>query len=321
MSDVTAIGELLIDFVPGGISDSGKELFEKNPGGAPANVLAMLAKLGKKTAFIGKVGCDPFGYFLEDTLKENNIETKGLVFSGKENTTLAFVHLKRDGERSFSFYRKPGADLMLASEEVDYDLISKSKLFHFGSVSMTADPSRTATLNAAEFARQQGVTVSFDPNLREMLWDSLEEAKKMILEGLRFTDILKVSEEELLFLAGTSDLDIGSRWIWSSFAIPLIFVTQGKKGCAYRLCDHFGQIPGYPVNSIDTTGAGDAFFGAVLYNILQNSMDIRKLAVEEIEASIRFANAAGALATTKKGAIPALPTHEQILSLMENGGM
>lgn len=317
MLDVVAIGELLIDFVPNGISDNGNALFEANPGGAPANVLAMLAKLGKNTAFIGKVGRDRFGLFLQDTLNKNNIQTKGLVFSEDVNTTLAFVHLGQDGERSFSFYRKPGADLMLTSEEVDYESIGRSKLFHFGSVSMTGEPSRTATLNAAKFAKQHGITVSFDPNLRPLLWESLDEAKKLILAGLDFTDILKVSEEELLFLTDCHDPAEGSQWILDTFGVTKILVTQGQKGCFYRVNGHSGHIPAFSVHAIDTTGAGDAFFGAILYKLLESPADIDELSEEAVTAVVKFANAAGALTTMKKGAIPALPSLEQILSFME----
>ncbi|WP_319633401.1 carbohydrate kinase family protein [Paenibacillus psychroresistens] len=311
--DAVAVGELLIDFVPNGISDNGNVLFERNPGGAPANVLAMLAKLGLHTAFIGKIGNDPFGRFLEETLQLSKINTSGLVFDNDVNTTLAFVHLQENGERSFSFYRKPGADLMLTVEEINVQLIESARLFHFGSVSMTGEPARSATLYAAKHAKQQGKLVSYDPNLRESLWSSLEEAKEIMLQGLVYTDILKVSQEELQFLTGEADLGIASGWIAETYGIELIFVTQGSEGCYYRFHQQVGHVPAFQVNAVDTTGAGDAFFGSILYRILAASTETSLWTVAEIEAAIRFSNAAGALTTLKKGAIPALPILENIV--------
>ncbi len=316
MYDAVAIGECLIDFAPYGSSENGQALYERNAGGAPANVLAMLSKLGAKTAFIGKVGRDDFGFFLRDVLRSNSIAVEGLAFSEDIPTTLAFVHLKEDGDRSFQFYRQPGADLNLDPDDVPLQFIDRCRLLHFGSVSMTGEPSRSATLKAASYAKQQGKLVTYDPNLREPLWSSLEEAKRVILQAMPFADILKVSEEELRFLAGGLDLAEGTQWLRDQYQVPVIFVTQGKAGCFYRTREHIGQVPGYQVNAVDTTGAGDAFFGAVIARILGDARDIRKLSAAGLEDFVRFGNAAGALTTMKKGAIPALPTREQILDLM-----
>jgi fructokinase len=316
MYDVVALGELLIDFTPYGISEQGNNLFERNSGGAPANVMAALSKLGKKTAFLGKVGNDQFGIFLAEVLKTNGINTKGLVFSDTVNTTLAFVHLQENGDRSFSFYRKPGADLTYEEQEVDYSFIKKSKIFHFGSVSMTNEPSRTATLSAAKYAKEKKKLITFDPNLRKSLWGSLSEAKAAMDEGMVYADIVKVSEEELLFLSGSKDLKEGSKFIMGKFDIQLLFVTLGDKGCFYRYLDATGIVPSYQVKSIDATGAGDIFFGAILYKILENSGGFSQLTIDDIKEYVRFANAAGALATTKRGAIPATPDLMSIEALL-----
>lgn len=319
MYDVVALGELLIDFSPVGNSDKGNVIFECNPGGAPANVLAALAKLGKKTSFIGKVGDDQFGLFLKSVLDENKINTDGLVFSKDINTTLAFVHLDDKGDRSFSFYRKPGADMTLNSEEVDLNLIEQCRIFHFGSISMTDEPSKGATIKAVEFAKASGKVISFDPNLRPNLWDSLDIAKKTIEEGLKYADILKLSEEELEFLTGTQDLLEGTEFIKDKYGVELIFITLGSEGCFYRIDDFIGRVEGYKVNAIDTTGAGDGFFGGVLYSILELNKDLKEINVEEIEKSIKFANALGGLVTTKIGAIPAMPELNEIEQLINKG--
>ncbi len=316
--EVTALGELLIDFTPAGSSETGNLLFERNPGGAPANVLAALAKLGKKTAFIGKVGQDEFGVFLRQVLELHGIDTGGLMASREYPTTLAFVHLHEDGDRSFSFYRKHGADQMLSAEEVDYERIASSRLFHFGSVSLTANPAAAATLRAAEFAKQQGITVSFDVNLRVPLWDSLERARKIILEALKHTDILKVSEEELQFLTDTDDLDKGSALLYTRFGIKLIFVTMGKAGSFFRKAELTGSVPAFPVKAVDTTGAGDGFFGGVLYRLLESEDQTEALSVEQLTEALRFGNAVGALTTTKRGGISALPSMEEISAFLNS---
>lgn len=316
MFDVTAIGELLIDFTPAGINKCGDQLFARNAGGAPANVLAANSKLGGKTAFIGKVGNDDFGNFLKKTLDKYKIYTEGLVISHKINTTLAFVQLNEQGERSFSFYRKPDADMMLEFNEVKKDLVTNCNILHFGSVSLTNEPARGATFQTVNFAKKQGKIISYDPNYRPLLWNSVEEAKDQMIEGLKLADIVKVSEEEMILLTGEKDLVKGSQ-ILAQNGASLILVSLGEKGAFYRKGDSCNIIPSYTVNTIDTNGSGDAFLGAVHYRLRKKSLcHIQKISKEELEDIIRFANAAGALTTTKKGAIPALPSLEEIKNVM-----
>jgi sugar/nucleoside kinase (ribokinase family) len=316
MYDLVSLGEMLIDFTPAGISENGNPLFECNPGGAPANVAVALAKMGKKAAFIGKVGNDQFGLFLKETLMRLNVDTGGLIFSRDVNTTLAFVHLDERGDRSFSFYRKPGADIMLEEKEVNYDIIRNSRIFHFGSVSMTNQPSRDATIKSAEYARNNGLIVSFDPNLRPALWTDLNEAKEMIRLGIGFADVLKISEEELFFLTDARDIEEGSKMLYKEHGMKLIFVTLGPKGCFYMFGDHTGYLPAYDVNTVDTTGAGDAFMGGILYQVLEKRKSYDEYTVDDMEEMVNFANAAGSLATTKRGAIPALPSLDDVVKLM-----
>ncbi|MGG3308510.1 MULTISPECIES: carbohydrate kinase family protein [Paenibacillus] len=312
MFDVVTMGELIIDFTPAGNSEQGQALFECNPGGAPANVAVLLAKLGMRTAFLGKVGTDRFGELLRNTLQKYGVNTEGLRFSEEVHTTLAFVHLTEHGERSFSFCRNPGADLTLDENELNYNLIEKSRVFHFGSLSMTAEPAKTATLKALKHAKSQGLLITFDPNLRESLWNSLADAKKAIEEGLSFADILKVSQEELIFLTGRIDPGEGTLQLMRKFDIPLIFVTLGERGCFYRYLHAVGTAPAYPVRMVDSTGAGDAFVGAAIGKILGIPDGFNGMTVDDVAECVRFANAAGALATTQKGGIPALPDRARI---------
>lgn len=312
MFDAVTMGELLIDFTPAGRSEQGQALFECNPGGAPANVAVLLAKLGMKSAFLGKVGTDRFGYLLRDTLQDYGVNTEGLRFSKEVHTTLAFVHLAENGERTFSFCRNPGADLTLSEEELSYSMIEQSRVFHFGSLSMTAEPAKTATLKALNYAKSKGLLITFDPNLRESLWESLLEAKEAIKEGMLYADILKVSLEELVFLTGKEDPGEGTLQLLRAFDIPLIFVTLGERGCFYRYLHAIGTAPAYPVNMVDSTGAGDSFFGAAIYKILQIPGGFQRMTLDDVAECARFANAAGALTTTKKGGIPALPDREAI---------
>ena len=228
--DVTAMGEMLIDFTKNGESEQGNGLFEACPGGAPCNVLAMLNKLGRKTAFIGKVGNDQFGRLLKDTIDAIGIETKGLILDEEIKTTLAFVHTFPDGDREFSFYRKPGADMMLEEKEVDEGLIRGSKVFHFGTLSMTDEPVRTATKKALETAKEAGCLITFDPNLRPPLWKSLDEAKEMMEYGFTQCDVLKISDNEIQFVSGKEDYDEGIQYLQDKYHIPLIFLTMGKDG-------------------------------------------------------------------------------------------
>jgi fructokinase len=314
MFDVVALGELLIDFTPAGKSEAGQPLFEVNPGGAPANVLAAFAKFGGRGAFLGMVGNDRFGLFLRETLKNSNIDVTGLKYSKEVNTTLAFVHLDRRGDRSFSFYRNPGADLMLAEQDLDYEIIKNSRIFHFGSISMTDEPARSATLAAVKFAKVNHKLISYDPNYRPLLWKNVEQAKATIELGLKYADILKISDSELELLTGNNDLEQGSALLFNR-GIKLVLVTLGAKGCFYRYQGGVCRLPTYAVKTVDTTGAGDAFLGAVLYYLSANTntgTEINGIKPRQLEQMIDFANAAGALATTKKGAIPALPGFSEV---------
>ena len=314
MFDVAAIGELLIDFTPSGLSQAGNELYEKNPGGAPANVLASLSKFGRSVAFLGMIGNDGFGKYLRETLMDAGINTSALKVTDKANTTLAFVHLNSNGDRSFSFYRNPGADMMISVEDLDYSIVTNSKIFHFGSVSMTHEPSRTATLHAVTAAKDNGALISYDPNFRAPLWDDKAFAKEVILKGMELADLVKISGEELLFLTGTNDLSEGSRILFKSYNIKLLFVTLGPEGCFYRFGDKTGCAPTYDVKTIDTTGAGDAFLAGVLYKLLEDKLDIEHISSSEMENIVDFANAVGSLATTKRGAIPSMPVISDVYS-------
>lgn len=309
---LAALGELLIDFTPVGKSRQGGALFERNPGGAPANVLVVASKLGLSTAFIGKVGQDAFGEFLKDTLVKQGVDTKGLIMTTEANTTLAFVHLDEGGDRLFSFYRNPGADMLLKESEVDEGILKESSIFHFGSVSMTKEPARRATLKAVERAVALGKTISYDPNLRPPLWDSEREAKEIISQGLPFADILKISEEELEFLTDQKDPDIGSRLLYEKYKTSIILVTLGPDGCFYRSGEIAGYSPGFQVSTIDTTGAGDAFMGGFLYQFIKSGKGVAELDGRELGEAVKFANAMGALTTTKRGAIPAIPSMEEV---------
>ncbi|MEK3683488.1 PfkB family carbohydrate kinase [Paenibacillus sp. FSL R10-2736] len=322
MVDITAIGEVLIDFTPAGLSEKGEQLFECNPGGAPANVVVVLSKLGKSTAFIGKVGEDQFGEYLTQVLQGNGVDTKGLVKEKNASTTLAFVHLKEDGDRTFSFIRNPGADMLLGNDDIELEHIKGSRIFHFGSVSMTHEPSANATLTTCIYAKENGALISFDPNLRPALWQDLEEAKSRIKEGLALADIVKISEEELEFITGLTDLQEGTRQIQSQFKVKVILVTKAEKGCFVRFGSgsKWADVPGFKVHTVDTTGAGDAFLGGFLYQLLERGCSIEQIRDQDWVPIISFANAVGALVTTQKGAIPAIPTYRQAAELAQSVG-
>lgn len=309
--DVTAVGECLIDFVGLKPDQSGKLLLEGNPGGAPANVLACASRFGLETAFISKLGKDAFGQFLFTELEKAGIDT-GAVIISDEPTTIAVVTLDETGNRSFGFYRNQTADVMLASSDIDYSIIDESKILHFGSVSMTAEPSRSATLAAAKYAKEKGLLVSYDPNLRELLWKDKEDAHTVILQGMGFADVVKVSEEELVFLTGENDLCAGMEKLYQTYELKFLAVTLGPKGCICRCKAGSFQSPAFDVKCIDTTGAGDAFWGGALYTIVNRGKDLDDFTPDEIKYLLDFANASGSLTTMRKGAIPALPTLEQI---------
>jgi fructokinase len=328
--DVTALGELLIDFTENGISSQGNPLFEANPGGAPCNLLAMLQKLGDKTAFIGKVGDDMFGNMLETRAKSTGIDLTGLVKDPVINTTLAFVHTLEGGDREFSFYRKPGADMMLTPEEVvaHQDLIKDARVFHFGTLSMTHDTVEQASKKAIEIARQAGCILSFDPNLRPPLWDSEEKAKEKISYGFGQCDVLKISDNEIEFMTGKTNLTEGIHDLIRKYQIPLIFATFGKDGSkAYYLPadkrngkaapeDYIEVSAAGFVNSdtIETTGAGDTFGGCALHYVLKYGLD--GFDEKKLLELLIFANAAASIVTTRKGALCVMPAEDEVYSFL-----
>ena len=313
--DVVALGELLIDFTENGISSQGNPIFEANPGGAPCNVLAMLARLGKTTAFIGKVGNDRFGKVLSETIKDCGICADGLVFDDTVHTTLAFVHKKTDGDRDFSFYREPGADMMLRKCEIDEEIIKSAKIFHFGTLSSTHEGVREATRYGVDIAKESGALISFDPNLRPPLWDSLDNAKKEIEYGLSKCDILKISDNEIEFMTGSTNYDRAVRGLMEKYNIKLAFATLGKKGSRAYFGDMQAEFGGFNVDTIETTGAGDTFCGSALNFILEH--DINALTENNLKELLAFANAAAAIITTRRGALKVMPEKKEILDLLK----
>lgn len=313
--DVIALGELLIDFTMNGQSEQGNNMFEACPGGAPCNVLALLNKMGKKTAFIGKVGKDQFGALLRDTITEAGIDASNLMVDENVNTTLAFVHTFPDGDREFSFYRNPGADMMLTADEVNPEVVKDTKVFHFGTLSMTHEGVREATKKAVETAKANGCLVSFDPNLRPPLWSSLDLAKEQMEYGFGKCDILKISDNEIQFVSGKEDYDEGIAYLQKTYNIPLILLTMGKDGSRAYYKDMRVERPGFSVKAIETTGAGDTFCGSSLNYLVDH--DFENLTEEQLGEMLTFANAAAALVTTKKGAIKAMPVKEEVLELIQ----
>lgn len=314
--DVVALGELLIDFTENGFSNQGNQLLEANPGGAPCNVLSMLVNLGKSTAFIGKVGNDFFGKNLKQVVEQVGINTSSLVMDDSVHTTLAFVHTFEDGDREFSFYRNPGADMMLRKEEVNADLIRSARVFHYGTLSSTHEVAREATRYALSVAEDAGLLISFDPNLRMPLWDSEDSAKEEIAYGMAHCDILKISDNEIEFMTGTDDYDKAAEILKSKYNIPLILVTLGKGGSrAYYKDMIVSSDPFLQENTIETTGAGDTFCACSLNYVLENGID--NLTAEQLKEMLTFANAGASLITTRKGALSVMPKKEEIKALIQ----
>ena len=314
--DVTALGELLIDFTENGMSAQGNPLYEANPGGAPCNVLAMLNRAGRKTAFIGKVGQDIFGNRLRAVLEEVGIDTSNLVSDGDVRTTLAFVETFADGDRDFSFYRNPGADMMLGEEELHLELLADTRIFHFGTLSMTHEKVRRATKKAVVAAKENGALISFDPNLRPPLWKSLEEAKEQAAYGFSQCDILKISDNEIQWFTGKEDYDEGIKVLQDTYHIPLILLSMGKEGSrAYYRDLRVERAPYLQENTIETTGAGDTFGGSCLNFVLEYGLD--GLDEEKLSYMLSFANAAASLITTRKGALRVMPKPEEVEKLMQ----
>lgn len=313
--DVAALGELLIDFTENGISGQGNPVYEANPGGAPCNVLAMLTKLGRKTSFIGKVGQDIFGNRLKEILAETGIDISNLVMDEEIRTTLAFVETFPDGDRDFSFYRNPGADMMLREEEVQEDILKDTAIFHFGTLSMTHEEVRRATKKAVETAKAAGAVISFDPNLREPLWKSLEDARKQVAYGLSKCDVLKISDNEIQWFTGEEDYDIGISKLREQYDISLIVLSMGKDGSrAYYKDLRVEAAPFLQENTIETTGAGDTFGACCLHYVLQYGL--KNLDEDKLQEMLTFANAAASIITTRKGALRVMPDVNEVRELI-----
>ena len=309
--DVVALGELLIDFTENGTSKQGNPILEANPGGAPCNVLAMLNKLGRKTAFIGKVGKDNFGKMLAKTVSDSGTDITNLLYDDNVPTTLAFVHTFEDGEREFSFYRNPGADMMLKKSDINEELLIKTKIFHFGRLSSTHKNPREATRYAVDTAKKSGALISFDPNLREPLWNSLDEARREIEYGLSKCDILKISDNELEFVTGISDYDKAMKSLRENFNIPLIFLTLGKDGSRAYYKNITVEKPTFSeIKPIEKTGAGDTFEGCALHFVLEYGLE--GMSEKRLCRLLSFANAGASLITARKGALKVMPGREEI---------
>ena len=313
--DVTALGELLIDFTENGTSAQGNPVLEANPGGAPCNVLSMLNRLGHKTNFIGKIGKDMFGDQLEAALKEVGIGTEGLMRDDEVHTTLAFVHTAPDGDREFSFYRNPGADMMLSENDVDAEQIKNSTIFHFGTLSMTDEVCRKATRKAIAIAEEAGILMSYDPNLREPLWKSMDLAKEQISYGLEHCQILKISDNEIQWLTGREDYDEGIAMVQEKYNIPLILLSLGKTGSRAYTKNCRVEVPAFiQENTIETTGAGDTFGACILHYVLEHGW--KEYSEEELKEMLTFANAAASIVTTRKGALRVMPTKEEVEAML-----
>ena len=315
--DVVALGELLIDLTENGTSGQGNPVYEANPGGAPCNVLSMLNRLGHQTAFLGKVGNDIFGRQLRSTVESAGINVEGLLTDEDVRTTLAFVETKPDGDRDFFFYRNPGADMMLREEEVRDDIIADAKIFHFGTLSMTNEPVRSATKHAIAVAKENGALISFDPNIREPLWKDMEEAKEQTAYGLSVCDILKISDNEIQWFSGKEDYTEGIRMLQQTYQIPLILLSMGRDGSRAYYKNMIVEIPAFlQKNTIETTGAGDTFGACCLHYILQYGL--MELTEQQLKDMLTFANAAASIITTRKGALRVMPSLEEIQNYFES---
>lgn len=316
MIDVTALGELLIDFTMVSADGEGYPTMAAHPGGAPANFLAALAKYGKKTALLGKVGTDTFGRLLGGTLQSAGIETRGLVAADDVFTTLAFVTLDASGDREFSFSRKPGADTCIRFEELDLSLIDEARAFHFGTLSLTDEPARSTTQQAVAYAKAHGKLVTYDPNLRKPLWKNLDEAKEQMLWGLRQADVVKISDEEVQFLFGLNPQE-GAAHILKEFGVKLVFVTCGPDGCFFKNARASGHVPGMSgIRVVDTTGAGDIFGGSAVYRLLETGKAPEALEEKELREIVSFACTAAGLSTTKHGGIQSVPDIDDVIRSM-----
>ena len=307
--DILTIGEILIDLTQTGRDEKGIPQFAANPGGAPANLAVAAAKLGAQTAFIGKVGDDAFGRYLTEVLRENGVDASGVAVDETYPTTMAVVSVDARGERDFSFYRSANADVMLSADDIPDAALRQAKLVHFGSVSLTADPSRAATLDAVRRAKGMGKVITYDPNYRANLWPDADTAVAQMKAPLGLVDILKLSDEERPLLTGTPDGAAGTAAL-AAQGVKLIFVTLGPDGVFYRLGEKTGHVPGVRCTVGDTNGAGDTFFGAALSRLCKE--DLAALTPETLEPILAFANKAASITTSRHGAIPAMPTLAEV---------
>lgn len=310
MSEFLTFGELLIDFTPSG-ELGGQKLFMQNAGGAVANVAVAMARFGVSSGFTGMVGNDAFGHYLKDVLNDKGVDTSGLMVSDVYNTTLAFVHLFSNGDRDFSFYRKPGADIMYSSDMVDEDAIRKARVFHFGSLSLTDEPARSATMKMLQIAKDAGVVVSYDPNYRAPLWSDEKTAKEMMLEGMTYADILKISDNEIDFLFGEMPYEQAAQMLLSR-GIKLVFITMGSEGAIYAHRAGVGRAAPFAAQAVDATGAGDCFTGGVLSQFMQSGKSLAELTLNDIAGFARFANAAASICVEGKGGIPSIPSLKKV---------
>ena len=307
MMDVVALGELLIDFTCASTDKDGYPTMVAHPGGAPANFLAALSKYGAKTAFIGKVGTDSFGYLLKNTMEEVGVDTTGMILDDSVFTTLAFVSFDEKGDRSFAFSRKPGADTCITFEELDLSLIDETKVFHFGTLSLTDEPARSTTCQAVAYAKSKGKLITYDPNLRKPLWKDMETAQEQLLWGLSQADVVKISDEEVEFLFGLG-VEEGAAYIMEQFGVKLVFVTCGADGCYFKNAVASGKVPSLSnIKVVDTTGAGDIFGGSAVWKLLQYGKAPETLCEAELKDVVSFACTAAGLSTTKPGGISSVP--------------
>ena len=314
MLDVVAMGELLIDFTCVSADGEGYPTMAAHPGGAPANFLAALAKFGAKTAMMGKVGTDAFGKLLLGTLEKAGIGTQGMIQAENVFTTLAFVTLDEQGDREFSFSRKPGADTCIAFREVDLSLVDRAKVFHFGTLSLTDEPARSATYQTVAYAKQQGKLITYDPNLRKPLWKSLEDAREQMLWGLSQADVVKISDEEVDFLFSMTP-EAGAEHILRNYGVKLVLVTCGADGCYFRNAVAAGKVSALQnIKTVDTTGAGDIFGGSAVWKLLETDVPPEQLNKEQLAEMVTFACTAAGLSTTKPGGISSVPTLEEVLA-------
>ena len=321
MVQVVCLGELLIDFVSleSGVSLIEAPAFQKAAGGAPANVAVGLARLGHEVGFVGKVGAESFGDFLVGVLRENHVDVSGMAFDQEARTMLAFVSLTEEGERDFMFYRHPSADMRLTPEEIPEELIANASIFHYGSISLISEPCRSATFHALEIAKKSGGLISYDPNLRLGLWENAEQARREMLHGMTYANIVKINDDELEFLTGTRDFQAGATQLLEQ-GPSLLIITLGKEGSYFYTNSAEGKAPGFAIQAVDTTGAGDGFVAGLLSGLLEHIRPHEPFVVPdkaELEQICRFANAVGAITAQKRGAIPSLPTRQEVETFMK----